>query len=175
MYFSWSPRKVPKEGDSRGHSEKACPLKKPLRRLAIRHPKMFRFSSVYREKTCRFLNGRCSKIGTFLDTGWRCGGGFQRGGIFIAPLWLASFGSFLASQEKNITAGYSYRNVYFPETKKLPFPGAFCYSWVSSGADSVKPSNMAVAELSPASSPFIMASNCSPVMDSFSSRKSTTL
>ena len=31
MYFSWSPRKVPKEGDSRGHSEKACPLKKPLR------------------------------------------------------------------------------------------------------------------------------------------------
>jgi len=31
MYFSWSPRKVPKEGDLRGHSEKACPLKKPLR------------------------------------------------------------------------------------------------------------------------------------------------
>ena len=23
MYFSWSPRKVPKEGDSRGYSEKA--------------------------------------------------------------------------------------------------------------------------------------------------------
>ena len=72
------------------------------RRFSIRHPKMFRFSGVYKEKTHGIFSGRCSKIGTFLDTEWRCGGGFQRGRIFVAPLWLASFGSFLASQEKNI-------------------------------------------------------------------------
>ena len=50
MYFSWSPRKVPKEGDLRGHSEKACPLKKPLRRLASQRPKMFRFLNAYVSK-----------------------------------------------------------------------------------------------------------------------------
>ena len=80
MFFSWSPRKEPKEGDLRGHSEKACPLKKPLRRLAGRLPKMFRFSGVYQEEICRFRSCKRSKIGTFLDAGWRGGGGFQRGG-----------------------------------------------------------------------------------------------
>ena len=50
--FLASPRKVPKEGDLRGHCEKACPLKKPLRRLAGQRPKMFRFLNAYISK-CR--------------------------------------------------------------------------------------------------------------------------
>ena len=91
MCFSWLPRKVPKEGDAREHSEKAnkhnrviatgnyCYFKFAARsitpeetpaRITIRHPKMFRFSGVYKEKTCKPLSGRCSKIGPFLDTGW---------------------------------------------------------------------------------------------------------
>jgi len=35
MYFSWSPRKVPKEGDLRGRYENAPPLKIPP---PLRHP-----------------------------------------------------------------------------------------------------------------------------------------
>ena len=57
-------KKVPKEG---------APFGNP-RRPAIRHPKMFRFSGVYQKQISKLLSGRCSKIGTFLDTGWRCGG-----------------------------------------------------------------------------------------------------
>ena len=82
----------------------APPLKIPCARFSIRHPKMFRFSGIYREKTCRIMCGRCSKIGTFLDTGWRGGGGFQRGRIFVAPLWPHSLVTFLAGQESNMTA-----------------------------------------------------------------------
>ena len=53
----------------------------------------------------KFLKCKRSKIGTFLNAGWRCGGGFQRGRIFVAPLWLTSFGPFLVQrQEKDITA-----------------------------------------------------------------------
>ena len=55
MYFSWSPRKVPKEGDLRGHFEKACPLEKPLRRIAVRCPKMFRFLNTYNSKAVSFF------------------------------------------------------------------------------------------------------------------------
>ena len=95
-------------------------------RTTFRHPKMFGFSGVYQEKTCKFLSGRCSKIGTFLDTGRRCGGGFQRGRIFVAPLWLASFGSFLASQEKNISPpSFLYKKIYvFVRPILFPFPKA---------------------------------------------------
>ena len=77
----------------------------PTRRFASRLPKMFRFSEVYREKTCKFVSGRCSKIGTFLDTGRRCARrGFLRGHAFSeCPLKSPSFGTFLGDQEKYIT------------------------------------------------------------------------
>jgi len=76
----------------------------PTRRIANRLPKMFRFSEGYHEKNCKFLSCKRSKIGTFLDAGQWCGGGFQRGRIFVAPLWLTSFGTFLVQrQEKYIS------------------------------------------------------------------------
>ena len=100
VLFLYSPRKVPKESDLRGHSEKACPLKKPLRRLASRCPKMFRFLNTYNSKACKAFPGRHPKIGTFSGVGWRCGGGFQRGRIFVAPLWLISLVTFLFSDKK---------------------------------------------------------------------------
>ena len=37
----------------------------------------FAGSGVYIDKTFKFVICRCSKIGTFLDTGWRC----PRGGL----------------------------------------------------------------------------------------------
>ena len=49
------------------------------RRFHLRPPKMFRFSGDCCVKSCRFLSGRWSKIGTFLATGWRCGGGGSKG------------------------------------------------------------------------------------------------
>ena len=74
----------------------------PTRRFAIRHPKMFRFSGVCKEKTCNIFSGRCSKIGTFLDTGWRCARrGFLRGHAFSeCPLESPSFGTFLGEARK---------------------------------------------------------------------------
>jgi len=39
----------------------------PTRRFAIRYPKMFRFSGIFIEKTCKVLRCKRSKIGTFLD------------------------------------------------------------------------------------------------------------
>ena len=49
------------------------------RRLAIRYPKMFRFSGIYKEKALKFLECKRSKIGTFLDAGWRGGAGDSKG------------------------------------------------------------------------------------------------
>ena len=74
----------------------------PTRRFSIRHPKMFRFSGVYSEKICNFLSCKRSKIGTFLDAGWRCARrGFLRGHAFSeCPLKSASFSSFLAETRK---------------------------------------------------------------------------
>ena len=96
----------------------APPLRNPCARIAIRHPKMFRFSGIYRVKTCKSLGGRCSKIGTFLDTDWRCGGGYQRGRIFVAPLWPLSLVTFLAAQESNITVHtIKYSFLYFVHKK----------------------------------------------------------
>ena len=126
-------KKVTKEGGLRA-LRKCAPLRIP-RRSSIRHPKMFRFSDVYRENIFRFLSGRCSKIGTFLDTGWRCARrGFFRGGAprseFIitmlaggkhttlslafseCPLKSPSFGTFLGDQEKYTTVVFDYRNAY---------------------------------------------------------------
>ena len=85
-YFSWSPRKVPKEGDLRGHSEKTCPLKKPLRRISSRCSKMFRFLNTYSSKNCKFSLCRPPKIGTFSGVGWRCGGWILKEGAFSKRL-----------------------------------------------------------------------------------------
>ena len=99
--FLASPRKGPKEGDLRGHSEKACPLKKPLRRNAIQRPKMFRFLNAYRSKTSKFLFCRQSKIGTFSAVGWRCGGRILKEGAFSKRLLkLISLVTFLFSDKK---------------------------------------------------------------------------
>jgi len=93
----------------------------PTRRIASRCPKMFRFLNTYHLKTCKFSLCRHPKIGTFSGVGWRCGGGFLRGRIFVAPLKPVSFGSFLAGQEKNITAPNRYKKVYLwvKEKKKI--------------------------------------------------------
>ena len=80
--FLVSPRKVPKESDLRGHYENACPLKKPLRRISIRCPKMSRFLNTCYLDICRFLPGRLAKIGTFLPVGWRSGGRILKEGAF---------------------------------------------------------------------------------------------
>ena len=72
------------------------------------------FGSLHRENR-KFLSCKRSKIGTFLNAGWRCGWGFQRGRIFVAPLWLTSFGPFLVQrQEKDIAAPLCLR-------KGIPF------------------------------------------------------
>ena len=62
------------------------------------------FRKSTRDKTYRFLNGRCPKIGTFLDTGWRCGAGVSQGDMPFrnVPLSRFLFVLFLAKQEKNI-------------------------------------------------------------------------
>ena len=72
----------------------------PTRRIANRLPKMFRFSEGYRKKTCKNLSFKRSKIGTFLDAVQCCGGGFQRGRIFVAPLWPTSLVTFLFGDKK---------------------------------------------------------------------------
>ena len=112
MYFSWSPRKVPKEGDSRGHSEKACPLENPLRRLASQHPKMFRFLDAYNSKIGKLSLCRHPKIGTFSGVGWSCGGGFLRGRIFVAPLKPLSLVTFLAAKKVTSPHFLIYRKVW---------------------------------------------------------------
>ena len=104
LYFSCFAKKSTKRRRIKGHSEKACPLKKPLRRIASQRPKMFRFLNAYNPWFCRFSLCRLPKIGTFSAVGWRCGWGFQRGRIFVAPLWPHSLVTFLAEQESNITA-----------------------------------------------------------------------
>ena len=53
------------------------------------------------EQTYRFAECKRSKIGTFLNAGWRCGGGYLRGRDWlVAPLRSASFGAFLAETRK---------------------------------------------------------------------------
>ena len=82
----------------------APPLKKPLRRLASQRPKMFRFLNAYIEQCFRFFLRRYPKIGTFSGIGWKCGWGYQRGRIFVAPLWPHSLVTFLFRTRK-----YDYR------------------------------------------------------------------
>ena len=75
----------------------------PTRRIDAQRPKMFRFLNAYSSEYCRLVLGSLSKIGTFSEGGWRCGGGFQRGRIFVAPLGRLLLVLFLAKQEKYIT------------------------------------------------------------------------
>ena len=98
-------KKRTKRSQPKGRYENAPSPMYPPRRVAICAPKIFRFSGHYILKILQFLSCKRSKIGTFLNAGWRCGGGFQRGRFFVAPLWLTSFGPFLVQrQEKDITA-----------------------------------------------------------------------
>ena len=63
--------------------------------------KMSRFSAGSAVLTCKFAECKRSKIGTFLNAGWRCGGGYLRGrDLPVAPLRSASFGPFLAETRK---------------------------------------------------------------------------
>ena len=111
--FLASPRKGPKEGDLRGHSEKACPLKKPLRRLASRCPKMFRFLNTYNTKIERFLPVDSRKSEHFRESDGDAAGGVHRGGrLFEAPplcrfLWLLSWRS------KKVTLPYGWLSITY--------------------------------------------------------------
>ena len=100
----------------------APPLPGPhSRRVSHRPLKMSRFSAGSAVQTSRFVKCKRSKIGTFLNAGWRCGGGYLRGGaprseseqvdcrwqslhnfcdLPVAPLRSASFGPFLAETRK---------------------------------------------------------------------------
>ena len=77
----------------------------PTRRFAIRYPKMFRFSGIYGEKSFNILIGKRSKIGTFLDVGWRGGAGDFKGDMPFrnVPFNRLLLVLFLAKQEKCIT------------------------------------------------------------------------
>ena len=76
---------------------------------------MFRFSEVYREKTYNFLSCKRSKIGTFLDAGWRGGAGDSKGDMPFrnVPFSRLLLVLFLAKQEKDILALLKYKKVYF--------------------------------------------------------------
>ena len=113
--FLASPRKVPKEGDLRGHSEKACPLKKPLRRIAGQRPKMFRFLNAYISRTERLLHVDARKSEHFRVSDGEAAG-VSKGGALARSAPLADFfGYFLVRrQESNITAPSSFLNVWIP-------------------------------------------------------------
>ncbi|MBE6979820.1 MAG: hypothetical protein E7431_05545 [Ruminococcaceae bacterium] len=64
--------------------------------------KMFRFSAGSTEQTCKFAECKRSKIGTFLNAGWRCGGWILKEGAFArsASLSRLLWGTFLAETRK---------------------------------------------------------------------------
>ena len=96
-FLDWQEKNQKKP--AKGALRKGAPFGNPSR-LADRCPKMSRFLNTYRSKTCRFSPGRRPKIGTFSGVGWRCGGGFLRGRLFVAPLKLTSLVTFLFSDKK---------------------------------------------------------------------------
>ena len=67
---------------------------------------MSRFSGIYREKACSIAKCKRSKIGTFLDAGWRGGAGDFKGDMPFrnVPFNRLLLVLFLAKQEKDITA-----------------------------------------------------------------------
>ena len=86
MLLSCSAKKVTKEGGLRGHFEKACPLKKPLRRIAVRCPEMSRFLDTYHSKASNYLHVDARKSEHFRVSARDAAGGVHRGGrIFVAP------------------------------------------------------------------------------------------
>ena len=121
MSFSCSPRKVPKEGDLRRRYEKAPSLRipPPLLHPTPENVPIFR---CLQRKNLQVLHCRCSKIGTFLDTGRRCGGGFQRGRIFVAPLWPPSLVTFLAAKKVTRLHQHNCKKVYVFAIMKLQPP-----------------------------------------------------
>ena len=86
----------------RGITGKSHPRPGPhSRRVSHRPLKMSRFSAGSAVQTYRLVECKRSKIGTFLNAGWRCGGGYLRGRDWpVAPLRSASFGPFLAETRK---------------------------------------------------------------------------
>jgi len=64
--------------------------------------KMSRFSAGSTEQTCRFVKCKRSKIGTFLNAGWRCGGWILKEGAFArsASLSRLLWAPFLPKQER---------------------------------------------------------------------------
>ena len=110
MLLSCSAKKVTKERGQRG-ATKMRPLWYPPPHRQPTPENVPIFGRLQRENL-QALSGRCSKIGTFLDTGWRCGGEYQRGRIFVAPLWSPSFGTFLGEARKVHNTHPYYRNVY---------------------------------------------------------------
>ena len=80
-----------------------CAERHPLRNPCAASPADSRKCSDFRkstEKTCNILSCKRSKIGTFLNAGRRCGGGFLRGRIFVAPLKPTSLVTFLFGDKK---------------------------------------------------------------------------
>ena len=135
MYFSCFAKKSTKRRrHRRGATSKSALSYVPL--PPHRHP-AFKNVPIFERlqlKNYRFLPCRYPKIGTFSGYGWRCGGGFQRGRICVAPLWLTSFGPFLVQrQEKDITAplwlpkGIPSCNPY--EKTARNFPGGYWITW----------------------------------------------
>ena len=100
MLLSCSAKKVTKEGGIGEALRKGAlpyvPLP-PHRRPVFKNVPIFEHLQL---KSCKFFHGSLPKIGTFSGGGWRCGGGFQRGRIFVAPLWLTSLVTFLFSNKK---------------------------------------------------------------------------
>ena len=72
------------------------------RRVSHRPLKMSRFSAGSAVKTCRFVTCKRSKIGTFLNAGWRCGGVILKRGAFMRSALLSRLllALFLPKQEK---------------------------------------------------------------------------
>ena len=74
----------------------------PTRRTDHRPLKMFRFSAGSAEQTFGFVVCKRSKIGTFLNAGWRCGGVILKRGAFTRSALLSRllWGTFLAETRK---------------------------------------------------------------------------
>ena len=97
MYFSWSPRKVPKESDLRGRYENAPPLKIPLphRQPVFKNVPIFEHLQPKNLESFLLVDTRKSEHFRVSD-GVAVGGVHRGGRIFVAPplwrvLWLLSW------------------------------------------------------------------------------------
>ena len=86
MYFSWSPRKVPKESDLRGRYENAPPLKIPLPHRQPVFKNVPIFEHLQPKNLESFLLVDTRKSEHFRVSDGVAAGGVHRGGrIFVAP------------------------------------------------------------------------------------------